>query len=195
MCLSGLWGSLLLTACSHTLTIRSEPAGATLFVVDAQGNRGALVGTTPLTLKPDTGQAHATYELRKNGFEATTLVVPLIEASRVEIGVRLKAIDDAYFRERFQTDQSRILSRQFIELLKLQNAILQRSDAEVERLAQSMKGNFEQVSAWHSLLGNFYFLKGQRDRAKSYYQKALELDPQNNEARTLLQALSKKGES
>ena len=166
-----------------------------MFSVDTQGNRGALAGTTPLTLKPDPAQGYATYELRKNGFEATTIVVPLVEASRVEIGVRLKAIDESYFRERFQTDQSRTLSRQFLELLKLQNAILQRNDAEVERLAGNMRSNFEQISAWHSLLGNYYFLKGQRERAKSFYQKALELDPDNAEARSLLQALNKKGES
>lgn len=194
--LNSLFGAVItlsLAACSHTVSVRSEPAGATLFPIDSKGSRGAPLGVTPASLKLDRDRDYVALEIKKDGFEATTIVVPLIEASSVTLGVKLKPIDDAWFRERFQKHQARILSTQFMELLKLQNAILQRNDAEVERLSQNMKQDFAQISAWHSMLGNFHFLKGDRNRALSFYKKAFELDPDNAEARGMLQTLQKKG--
>lgn len=151
------------------------------------------MGVTPATLQLDRNRDYAALEISKDGFESTTLVVPLIEASSVTLGVKLKPIDDAWIRNRFQKDQARILSSQFMELLKLQNAILKRNDNEVESLVQSMKSDFSQISAWHSMIGNFYFLKGDRNRAVNFYKKAYELDPGNPEARSMLQNLRNVG--
>jgi tetratricopeptide (TPR) repeat protein len=184
---------LFATGCSHTVSVRSEPPGATLFPIDSTGNRGAPLGVTPVTLNFDTGRDYAALEVTKDGFESSRVVVPLIEASTVSLGVKLKPIDENWFRQRFQKEQSRILSSQFLALLRLQNAILQRNDAEVERLAVSMKQDFNQISAWHSMLGNFHFIKGDRNQAIGFYTKAIELDPDNTEARAMLQALKSSG--
>ena len=185
--------ALSTVACSHTVLLRSEPPGASIFIVDSSGKRGALAGTTPATLTPQSTQGYVSYEVQKNGYESTTVVVPLVEAGRINLGVTLKQINDAYFQERFQKVQTRVLSTQFFELLKLQNAILDRQHKEVERLTKIMQKDFDQVSAWHSMLGNYHLLQNNRKQAVVYYQKALELDPQNTEAEGMLKYLGQRG--
>jgi tetratricopeptide (TPR) repeat protein len=171
--------------------LRSDPPAATVFPVDAEGRRGAPLGNTPVTFSATRLAKYTAVEIKRDGYEAKALVIPAINADNIEMGVRLTPIDETWIRQRFQKEQARTLSSQFVELLKLQNAILQRSDNEVEMLEDAMKKDFSEISAWHSMLGNHYFLKGNKAKAQIYYKRAFELDPNNNEAKVMLRNLRK----
>jgi hypothetical protein len=183
--------TFLFIACTHTITLRTDPPAATVFPIDAQGRRAAPLGNTPVTFSSARMAKYTAVELRREGYENKIIVVPAVNAQNVELGVKLAAIDETWIRQRMQKEQSRILSTQFLELLKLQNAILQRSDDEVTGLEETMKQNFSEISAWHSMLGNYHFLKGNKAKAVLYYKRAFELDPNNAEARTMYGNLRK----
>jgi tetratricopeptide (TPR) repeat protein len=183
--------AFLFLSCTHTISLRSDPPGATVFPIDAQGRRAAPLGNTPLSFNSTRMAKYSAVELKREGYENKIVVVPAVNAQNVELGVKLAPIDETWIRQRLQKEQSRILSTQFMELLKLQNAILQRSDDEVSVLEDSMKKDFSEISAWHSMLGNYYFLKGNKAKALVYYKRAFELDSNNAEAKNMYGSLRK----
>ena len=183
----------LLCACSHTIAVRSEPAGAGVFLVDATGKSGALLGNTPVSFQAERMGAYRAVEVRKDGFESKQLVVPLGDASQIELGVRLNEVNTAWIVEKIRKEEPLILSRMILEMLRLQGAILSRDDAEVRRLESQMTAEFDVISAWHSMLGNYYYLKGQKAEAQKRYARALKLDPQNEEAKSMSSRIQSEG--
>lgn len=174
-------------ACAHTLKLRSEPAGASVRTELPNGKAGAQLGKTPVDLALPKGGKSFAVIVSLDEYETRSVFVPVTDASEIEINMALKKIDEQWFAEKFQSSRSNALSAQFSELLKLQNAILERDFAQVDTLERNMKSRFETVSIWNSLMGNSYLLRGEKKLAKKYYRRALELDPENREAKMLLQ--------
>lgn len=190
----GLILMLGISSCQHTFTIASEPAGATVSPLNTTGVADSPIGQTPVAIEVVSDQTHMLYEIKKMGYETVTVVVPYIDgAQAADLNIKLKEMDTAWFRERLLQDQSMILSSQFMQLLKLQNAILQGDHEDVANLTQSMKADFDMVSAWHALLGNHYFIKNDRDNALLHFTRAYELDPTNIEARAMVETLTGRG--
>lgn len=174
------------SGCAHTLKLRSEPPGASVRAELPNGRPGAQLGKTPLDLPlPKDGKSFAVV-LSLDEYETKSIFIPVTDASEIEMSTTLKKIDEKYFSEKFQSSRANALSNQFAELLKLQNAIIERKFALVDQFEKAMKERFESVSIWNSLMGNSYLLRGNKEAAKKYYQRALQLDPENTEAKMLL---------
>lgn len=174
------------SACAHTLKLRSEPPGASVRAELPNGRPGAQLGKTPLDLPlPKEGKSFAVV-LSLDEYETKSIFIPVTDATEIEMSTTLKKIDEKWFAEKFQSSRANALSNQFAELLKLQNAIIERKFALVDQFEKAMKERFEPVSIWNSLMGNSYLLRGNKDAAKKYYQRALQLDPENTEAKMLL---------
>ena len=174
------------SACAHTLKLRSEPPGASVRAELPNGRPGAQLGKTPLDLPlPKDGKSFAVI-ITLDEYETKAIFIPVTDATEIEMSTTLKKIDEKYFSEKFQSSRANALSNQFAELLKLQNAIIERKFALVDQFEKAMKERFESVSIWNSLMGNSYLLRGNKEAAKKYYQRALQLDPENTEAKMLL---------
>ena len=187
--LFGLSLLALLLACSHTLSIQSEPSAAKVFGLDPQGNRGALLGVTPLTLQKPTHDGLFLVEIAKEGFDSKQIVSPALSSGHQDFKITLNSLDQSFFETQYKKEKSRLLSDAFGKLLLLQSAILSKRNTEVIQIEKELGEEFDQVGWFHSLMGNHHYLTGNRTEARKRFARALELDPQNSEAASMLRLL------
>ena len=189
-----IWlGCLALCGCSSKLVVRSEPPEATLSYVVPDTNERKPLGPTPLTL--DSRQLNEITRLspnagdmlelvfEKEGFATRSMLVPYNRALSLSTEVFVKL-------EEKKKDQ--VVYRQLVQhLVNAQDFInrndLDRAEFEVQR-ALKLDADF----SWsHLLRGHVFFLK--RDYAQSLraYERAVELDPVNQEARRMISRVRK----
>jgi predicted Zn-dependent protease len=70
-----------------------------------------------------------------------------------------------------------------------QMQISQRNYDRAETTLNSLLAEFPQISIFHDLLGNVYYLKKDLKRALTSYEEALRLDPENTETERLVRRL------
>jgi hypothetical protein len=177
---------MALQSCAHRVLVKSEPAGASVRLLGENGKAGASLGTTPLDLKNLPGNDVALVELEKDGHLPKVIVIPKVQNATITASVRLQPLTREYLAEKNRRDFAASMNSNFAQMLKLQSLVLERNKAEVEKLEGQMKTEFTDVSLFHSLMGNHHFLQANFKEAKIRYEKALVLDPNNEEARTML---------
>lgn len=182
----------LSVSCSHSFALKTEPAGAKVFWLSEKGERGQLIGESPLELGQLKGVGDKEYyslEITKEGYDTRLFFAPILSGSSQEFVVKLRQADNAYFTEQFKKERSAVINASFGSLLLLQEAVLAKNAPRVNALAAELEKEFDQVSWFHSLLGNFHYLSGNRPEALKRYQRAAELDPTNSEAVSMLRML------
>jgi tetratricopeptide (TPR) repeat protein len=73
----------------------------------------------------------------------------------------------------------------------IQSTLLKREFSQAVSLAITLLNEYPNLGVAWNLLGNTYYLQGRYDEAASHYQKALELDPQNQETRDILSKMNR----
>jgi hypothetical protein len=188
--LAGSSAAILLSAgCAHRVIVKTDPPGANVRVIGENGKPGALLGTTPLDLKTLPGDDVALVELDKDGHLPKVIVIPKVQNAVVTASVRLQPLTREFLAEKNRRDFAASMNANFAQMLRLQSLVLARDKAGVEKLETQMKNEFADVSLFHSLMGNHYFLQANFKEAKVRYEKALGLDPNNEEARAMLAQL------
>lgn len=180
---------LLVCSCAHRVLVKSEPAGATVRILGDNGKPGTPMGTTPLDLKALPEGAVTLIELEKDGHLPKVLVVPNVLNTAITASVRLQPLSREFLAEKNRRDFASSMNANFAQMLKLQTLVLEKNKPEVEKLEAQMKNEFADVSLFHSLMGNHHFLQANFKEAKVRYEKALVLDPNNEEARSMLAQL------
>jgi hypothetical protein len=180
---------LLVVGCGHTIALNSIPAAASVYFLDAAGNRVSLAGQTPLSLKePSGGGPRYSLEIEKSGFVPRILVVeqPHPFGSDTQISVHLTEQNKDWFTTAmtgaFASETSALID-QFVEL---RTRIAERSAGRVKKLEAQMKEKFSGFSVFNAILGEFYFKSRNFPVATEYLQKAIELNPQDVESKLLL---------
>ena len=182
-----------IASCAHSLGVRSDPAGASVFSMTAAGTRGPLLGQTPLEIAKPDPRGFYSLEVAKEGHISQRILAPSMSSGNLEITVKLQPVDESFFKERYRRELAGALNESFKDLLKLQSAVIAKNAREVELLEKSLQGTLSDVSLFHSLLGYYQFMKGDRAEARKRYEKALSLDPSNQEAQAMLRLLARKG--
>jgi hypothetical protein len=176
-------------SCTHTLSIESEPPAAKVFGLDTQGNRGTLLGLTPLTLQQPTQEGMFLVEVAKEGFDTKQIVAPVLSSGRQDYKITLNPLDQSFFETQYKKEKSALLSAAFGKLLLLQSSILSKRTSEVLQIEKELNDEFDQVGWFHSLMGNHHYLTGNRAEARKRFARAFELDPDNSEAASMLRLL------
>jgi hypothetical protein len=175
-------------SCQHSVEIVSEPSGSSVF--DYQlGKRGALLGLTPLVLSNRFQNGMVALEVSKDGFEPKFIFAGENSGARLKLNATLKKVDSEFFLNKFAKDLGGVLNAKFSKLIDLQNEINQKNHTKVLELEKKMTPEFETVSLFFSMIGNYYYLAGDKKNSRDRHLKALELDPQNAEAREVLRML------
>ena len=174
------------SACSHVVIVKSEPSGARVRIVNENGKLGPSLGVTPLDLNSLPSSDAVVLEIDKEAHLPKQIVVPKVTGSRLTINAKLQPLSKEYLAERSRLDFAASLNANLFEIFKLQSLILEKNSAEVLKMEASMREQWEGISLYQSLLGNFYYLTGDYKMAKIRYQKAISLDPRNDEARNML---------
>jgi tetratricopeptide (TPR) repeat protein len=184
-----LFALSVFAGCSHVVVVKSEPPGARVRIVNANGKLGPSLGVTPLDLNSLPSDDAVLIEIDKDAHLPKQVVIPKVTGSRLTINTKLQPLSKEYLAERSRLDFASSLNANLFEIFKLQSLILEKNADEVLKMEKSMRDQWEGISLYQSLLGNFYYLTGDYKTAKTKYEKALSLDPRNDEARNMLSNL------
>jgi tetratricopeptide (TPR) repeat protein len=190
----GVWALLLAfaPACSHTIEIKTSPAGAEVRLAARGKQSERVLGVTPLRLALPADGNLAHFEVTLTGSRSRSVLLPLTPNEVSKVSLDLSPIDSKWFESELLKSHPEVLSQAMEQIFAFQRVVLKGDSKEVETLVPRFQLSLGRVSVFHSLLGNHYFLKNEREKAKSAYSRALELDPNNAEARQVLQLLQKR---
>lgn len=180
---------LLLTitiSCVHKVNIVSSPSKADVYLTDIDKKKEVLIGTTPLKFNIPTSVKTVTLNIRKEGYLSKQLVFPLQNSENVKASVTMETVDEKWINQRMKGHISNMINAKFKKYLELQSAVLSKNTAKVIKLRKEMDEDFKDISLYHSLLGNYYYLIGDKVKARKKYEKAKMLDPHNEEAIKML---------
>lgn len=180
------------TSCAHTVTLRTKPAKAAVYQLDAQGKRGPKLGDTPLVLDalPAGDVVHMQVELA--GYLPRDVIVAPSGGRAIEVELTLPEIDASTSKTLLIGAGSGAVNATVSDLLELQTEMLYpNNDKRVEELIRQRAAKYADLSVYHTLVGAWYFNKRDARRARESFRRALELDPKNEEASRMLGTLSK----
>lgn len=184
-----LFAIAALSSCSHVVVIKSDPPGARVKMINDNGKVGPSLGVTPLDLNSLPNSDVVVVEIDKENHLPKQVVVPKVTGSRLTIYAKLQPLSKEYLAERGRLDFAASLNANLFEIFKLQSLILEKNSEEVLKMETRMREQWEGISLYQSLLGNFYYITGDFKKAKAKYEKAISLDPRNEEARNMLSNL------
>jgi tetratricopeptide (TPR) repeat protein len=189
LCIGTAFVAVILMGCTHSISIKTEPPGASVRLIDAAGNATATLGTTPLetTSPPDTDAL--LLEIERTGHLPKLVVVPRVSGAVTSVTTRLQPLTREFLASKNRRDFAASLNANLAQLLRLQTLILGKKKAEVAELESQMREQWNEVSLFHSLMGNHHYLQGENKQARERYERALSLDPDNSEARSMLASI------
>ena len=165
---------------SSSIKLKSVPDGAIVSAIEADGSSRPL-GKTPL----QTSESMQTILIEKEGFESSRIFVGLLDSQNYEYSVKLtpKAEDPKV------TDIKSRYERLAKNIAKANNLISRKKYSEADSLLVNLTNDYPYVSVGFDLLGNISYLQKDFKRAIGYYQKSLELNPENVETKQVLDRL------
>lgn len=167
-------------ASSSSIKLKSVPDGANVSVIESDGSSRAI-GKTPL----ETSESMQSILIEKEGFESSRIFVGRLESQNYEYSVKLtpKAEDPKV------TDIKTRYERLAKNIAKANNLINNKKYAEADSILVNLTNDYPYVSVGFDLLGNISYLQKDFKRAIGYYQKSLELNPENVETKQVLDRL------
>ncbi len=175
--------------------VSSSPAEAEVFV-SKDGRAPEKLGSTPLNLTHEQvfagAQDYIQVEVKKEGFLPESVLVPhSLFGTYLDVSLRLTpAAADA---KTLASDNVATIQRVVQGVARAQALTAQKNYERAEAILQSLVVEFPQVSVFHDLLGNIYFLQKDMRRALNSYEESLRLDPNNLETERLVRRLRAMG--
>jgi tetratricopeptide (TPR) repeat protein len=171
-----------------TLSIKSTPTVADIFVTVPGKQEARLIGKTPFESKvgaladiANEGPIHVL--IKKDGYFSQSYIVPNLFSGGLTIDANLNPDVPSSYKE-----INRIVSLAF----EGERYVLQkRFDDALKNVDEIKKINPNIVVAFH-LLGTINYLKNQYRESRFAWIRALELDPNDSEAKAMLELVEKK---
>lgn len=185
----------LLASCGSALVVTSEPSGASVFVRAPGGVDRVDLGKTPLEMRTSELQSKARVEnnsgeyreliVEHEGFETQTLLLPPARFTTIETKVFAKLTPAPPPR----TD----LGEQMVQHLFNAQKFAQAADFEKAQLEidAALKVHPRFVRAM-SMRGTIFYLQGNFLESLKWFEKALEVDPQYQDAVRMITVLREK---
>ena len=173
---------ILSLGCSSrsSIKLKSVPDGANVSAVESDGSMRSL-GKTPL----ETTESMQSILIEKEGFEASRIFVGALDSQNYEYSVKLAAkVEDPKVND-IKSRYERLAK----SVAKANNLINNKRYSEADSLLLNLTNDYPYVSVGYDLLGNISYLQKDFKRAIGYYQKSLELNPENVETKQVLDRL------
>lgn len=175
---------LILFSCSRlpqNARITSFPEGASVATQDKEGKISTL-GTTPLETQLPDGITDLI--ISKEGFGEERILVMADGSSALQISAKLRPKP-----KEGSVESGPRLERLARDIVRAHNLIGKKSFGEARSILTSLSSEYPYVSVTYDLLGNVSYLERDSDRALSYYEKSLSLNPENIETRRMVERL------
>ena len=171
------------------LLIQSIPPEAEVSVIDEEGKIRSL-GKTPLKLPSNdlfkSGTGFSQIQLAKENYQEQTLVMSKSSMpTSYEISVSLKksATDPKSLEMNSKNEK-------IAQQIALANSfIMSKKFFEAEQIISRFVHDYPHISVGYDYMGNIYYLKKDYKRALYYYEKGLNINPENLETKDMVTKL------
>jgi tetratricopeptide (TPR) repeat protein len=171
------------------LTVESDPPGADIFVVASGGVKQKL-GVTPMiltpSLQPTVFAPDAQIQISKSSYRSESFLIPP-QAGGAVVRIQAKLSDDLMSKTCENSANS--LTEATDAIAQIQRTIYKKNYPEAERALMNAISKYPSVPAFHSLLGNVYYLQRNLDKALEAYQRSNALQPQNGETSRMIEKI------
>lgn len=182
--------STSLVSCATGLTnIRSNPEGATVYVVQ-RNNQKIKVGLTPINipsqqLNPN-NEKSIQIKVEKEGYKEESYFVPrLMLSSYIDLSVQLSKEAEAPSCEQ-QTANTEKVARNIAQSMFFMQ---QKKYQKAETILNELINANPDISTLYDLLGNVYYLNQKIDLALDSYNRSLEINPNSTETQRIVNKL------
>ena len=173
---------MFMTSCStsSSIKLRSIPEGANVSAVESDGT-ARLLGQTPL----ETKESMQSLLIEKDGHESSRIFVGRLHSENYEYSVKLTPkVEDpkvAGIKSRYE---------KLAKTLAMANNLLNNKRySEANSILVNLTNDYPYVSVSYDLLGNISYLQKDFRKAIHYYQKSLDINPENVETKQVLDRL------
>ena len=171
----------LATGCA-TLLVTSKPAGAEVILAIPGQEAGKVIGKTPLTqdlseLKKYTNKNTIVLSIKRSGFISQSFVVPNLGGGQLEIDASLQPLG---------ADDASSINLAVRLILEAERQIIDRNFKEALKTLDKAKATNPFIAAAHMFEGMIYLLQNEKEKAREALYRALALDPQDTEVRSML---------
>jgi tetratricopeptide (TPR) repeat protein len=182
----------LITSCSSSgkLSVKSNPSEAIVKLYEQSGDIKEM-GKTPISIDLDevfSNSKNIKLIVEKQDFEAEKIILtkPSIQTN-YDVSVSLIR-DTASASEQENQKKYQIVATRIAEAYE---KIQQKNLRAAEGILIRFLDEFPNVSVGYDLLGNVYFIMGDKNAALSQYTKADELNPNNFERKRIIEKLKR----
>jgi tetratricopeptide (TPR) repeat protein len=181
LCLALLMGSMFISGCA-SITVKSKPAGAEVFLAVPGRENPQLLGTTPYNkdlgeIKKIANKSTILLTVKRAGYVSQNFVVPNLGGGQLEIEALLQPIGS----EDFSTVNLAVRL-----VLEAERQILDRNLKEALKTLEKAKAANPNIAAAYMFEGYIHILQNDKEKAREALFKALALDPQDTEVRSML---------
>jgi tetratricopeptide (TPR) repeat protein len=181
---------VLLTRCANnsTISVSSDPSGATISVVDQNGNSTDL-GATPRVLLMDQvfkgGEQFKELIVSKDKYMTERVVIPRTDnTKKYKFSWKLFKVEQ--LSEKFLSkDQDKLAS----SIASAYSFISQKDYLRAESILNQALNDFSGVSVLYDLMGNLQYIKKDYKKAYKFYKKSAEYNPTNIETNKMVEKL------
>jgi hypothetical protein len=171
------------------LFVESNPPGAEVAYVGMGGN-AQQIGVTPMMLTPANVpglfREQVQISVSKPGFHGESFLIPPGSGSVTgKIGARLSV--DPLSKSCQETLSAMVEATDSVA--QAQRLMFRKEYVEAERTLNALVLRYPAVPAFHSMLGSLHYLQKNLPRALESYQKAQELQPQNQETLRMIEKI------
>ncbi|MBT7608363.1 MAG: hypothetical protein HN576_01315 [Bacteriovoracaceae bacterium] len=183
--------NLLIFGCSTTgsLSVKSNPSQA---VVKLSGDDGEIreLGKTPLALNFSevfVNSKNVKLIIEKTNYETEKIVIskPPI---KTDYNISISMIRDSTTDSQIETQKK--LEKLATKIAEALMKIQKKKFRDAESLLMRLVDEFPNISVVYDLLGNVYYMMGDRVAAKAQYLKADSINPNNFERKQVIQRLN-----
>lgn len=177
---------------THQFRITSEPLQAEVVAYTREGNE-VVIGQTPMELKPEDFEKMPSDVLRI-GFNKTGYVKEQVFVDskwfKKSGYVNIKLTPLANWNEAYQDQTAYKYLNDVASLTaEIQAATVKGDYAKAETLGKSLVTRYPRLSVGWNLLGNVYYLQKRMGDALSSYQKSLNLSPDSQDTKDVVNKL------
>jgi tetratricopeptide (TPR) repeat protein len=176
---------VFLQSCAGTVQIKSFPEEADVYILGGSKEDKTSLGKTPLTKKTSelgdkTNKGPVVLIIEKPGFQAHRYILPILGSGNLSIDVHLSPAAGM-----LSTTTNKIITM----LFQAERYLMENRPDEALKTAEEIKKINGNIAAAYHIAGAAYIMQKDTTKSRFEWARALELDPENNEAQKMLESL------